>query len=201
MAEDIGNICNLSAEQAQALVTLYADPEIDRELSGIAFRFRGHGDKDDLRQELALRLATGGYELRDVKCLKSWCFVTAMNLCRNGYRHDKVVRRYCERCAGENVESRRRGGAVVIQRSEVKTPEQEMLEQEQDERLQTGLDNIIGSLPKDMQMIAKLWGEGKPPAEIAKAAGKSVPTVYRKLKAVQQIITARMAVLDAEADE
>lgn len=216
MEDGIGDIGNqhsasgLSVEQEAALLFLYTDPEVDRELNGIAFRFRQ--DKDDLRQEIALKLSTDGYALRHIKCLKSWCYVTAMNICRNNHRHEKVVRRHGEMCAGESVWCRRGGGAVVVQHSEVKTPEQEMLEQEAEalwddreselrERLRKPLGDIIGSLPKDVQAVARLWDEGKSPEEIARIIGKSVKTVYRKHKEFQMEIVEKSGLAAAATDK
>jgi RNA polymerase sigma factor (sigma-70 family) len=216
MEDGIGDIRNqhsvssLSVEQEEALLFLYADPEVNRELNGIAFRFRQ--DKDDLRQELALKLSTEGYALRDIKCLKSWSYVTAMNICRNNHRHEKVVRRHGESCAGESVKCRRGGGAVVVQHSEVKTPEQELLEQEQETlrdnriselraRLRERLADIIGSLPKDVQVVARLWDEGKSPEEIAQVIRKSVKTVYRKHKEFQVEIVEKIGLTAAATDK
>ena len=206
---DIGNRHDVSAtvvEPEEALRFLYTNPEVQRELSGIAFRFRQ--DKDDLRQEVALKLSLDGYTLRDIKCLKSWCYVTAMNICRNRHRHEKVVRRHGEKCAGESVLCRRGGGAVVVQHSEVKTPEQEMLEVELEAlrddraselraRLRERLTDIIGALPKDVQVVARLWDEGKTPVEIAKVIGKSVKTVYRKHKEFQTEIVEKIGLAAA----
>jgi RNA polymerase sigma factor (sigma-70 family) len=210
---DIGNqhnVSDLPVEQDAALRFFYTDPEVERELNGIAFRFRQ--DKDDLRQEIALKLSMDGYALRDIKCLKSWCYVTAMNICRNNHRHEKVVRRHGERCAGESVLCRRGGGAVVVQHSEVKTPEQEMLELEQEalrddlvselsERLRKRLVDIIGALPKDVQQVARLWDEGKSPMEIARVIGKSVKTVYRKHKEFQMEIVEKSGLAAATTDK
>ncbi len=197
---DIGNqhnVSGFSVEQEAALLFLYADPEVDRELSGIAFRFRQ--DKDDLRQEIALKLSMDGHALRHIKCLKSWCYVSAMNICRNSYRHEKVVRLHSERCLGESVQCRRGGGAVIVQNSGVRTPEQEMVEQEQEAlrneraselraRLRERLEAVIGSLPKEVQVVARLWDEGKSPVDISQVIGKSVQTVYRKHKEFQMEI-------------
>jgi RNA polymerase sigma factor (sigma-70 family) len=188
MEEEIGDIrrehvvINLSAEQTEVLALLYTDREIDRKLGSIAFRFGQ--DKDDLRQELALKLSCEGYALRNVKCLKSWCKVTATNICNNEYRHDKVVKRHREQCLNENVQGKMRGGAIVLQRSTVQTPEQQMLEHE----LRRRQRSIINSLPQDVQTIAALWDEGKSAAEIAKEVGKSVATVYRKHKEFQMLL-------------
>jgi RNA polymerase sigma factor (sigma-70 family) len=204
------NVSGLLVEQEGALRFLYADPEVERELNGIAFRFRQ--DKDDLRQEIALKLSMDSYALRDIKCLKSWCYVTAMNICRNNHRHEKVVKRHGERCAGESVLCRRGGGAVVVQHSEVKTPEQGMLELELEAlhddrvselraRLRKRLVNIIGSLPKDVQVVARLWDEGKSPVEIAQVIGKSVKTVYRKHKEFQMEIVEKSGLAAAATDK
>lgn len=210
---DIGKqhrVTSLSVAREAALAFLYADPEVDRKLNGIAFRFRQ--DKDDLRQEIALKLSADGYALRDIECLRSWCYITATNICRNNHRHEKVVRRYGERCAGESVQCRRGGGAVVVQHSEVKSPEQEMLEQEQEAlrddrvselqaRLQERLGDIIGSLPKDVQLVARLWDEGKSPMEIAQVIQKSVKTVYRKHKEFQMEIIEKSGLAAAATDK
>jgi RNA polymerase sigma factor (sigma-70 family) len=210
---DIGNqhhVNGFPVDQEVALRFLYADPEVERELNSIAFRFRQ--DKDDLRQEIALKLSIDGYALRDLKCLKSWCYVTAMNICRNNHRHEKVVRRHGERCAGESVLCRRGGGGVVVQRSEVKTPEQEMLELEQEalrddlvselsERLRKRLVDIISALPKDVQEVARLWDEGKSPEEIAEVIGKSAKTVYRKHKEFQMELVEKSGLAMAATDK
>lgn len=210
---DIGNqhnVIGLAVEPEAALRFLYTDPEVQRELSGIAFSFRQ--DKDDLRQEVALKLSLEGYTLRDIKCLKSWCYVTAMNICRNNHRHEKVVRRHGERCAGESVLCRRGGGTVVVQHSEVKTPEQEILELELEalrddrvselhERLRKRLADIIGTLPKDVQVVARLWDEGKTPLEIAEVIGKSVKTVYRKHREFQMEIVEKIGLAAAATDK
>jgi len=216
MGEEIGDIkrqhvvTQLSAEQAEALTLLYTDQGIDRTLSGIAFRFRQN--KDDLRQELALKLSREGYTLRDVKCLKKWCGVAATNICNNEYRHEKTVWRHREACLNENIQGKMRGGAIVLQRSAVKTPEQQMLEQElgqeREAQLQARINEIVGrlydifdSLPKDVLEIAKLWAEGKTPAEITKAVGKSIATVYRKHKEFQRVIVERIGTWNAATDE
>jgi RNA polymerase sigma factor (sigma-70 family) len=181
---DIGNehlVINLSNEQTEALNLLYTDRVIDRKLSGIAFRFGQ--DKDDLRQELALKL-TEGYTLRDVKCLKSWCGVAATNICNNEYRHDKTVRRHRDSYLYENTLGKMRGGAVVLQRSAVKTPEQQTMEHE----LQARRRSVINSLPPDAQRVALLWDDGMSAEDIANQVGKSLATVYRKLKAFQKLL-------------
>ena len=178
MGKEIGDIGS-----EYLLNLLYTDRVIDRKLSGIAFRFGQ--DKDDLRQELALKLAEG-YALRDAKCLTSWCGVAATNICNNEYRHDKTVRRHREAYLYENTLGKMRGGAVVLQRSAVKTPEQQTMEHE----LQDKRRSVINALQPDDRKIALLWDDGVPAEEISKQVSKSLATVYRKLKAIQKQLVA-----------
>ena len=71
---------------------------------------------------------------------------------------------------------------MVLQRSAVKTPEQQTLEQE----LQARRRSVVDSLPPGARAIALLWDEGKSAAEIVEEVGKSPATVYRKLKEFQK---------------
>lgn len=214
MEEDIGDIgiehvvMNLSAEQTEALAFLYTSPDIDRRLNYIAFKFGQ--DKDDLKQMVALKLSKDGYALRDLNCLRAWCCITAKHICINGRRHDQMVKRRLEIYAGENVKCKR--GGEPIQRSAVKTPEERMLEQEQEAvrdrlalerraRLHERLRDIICSLPKDVRNIARLWDEGNSPTEIAAIVKKSVATVYRKHKEFQKQIIKRNGIAAATTDK
>lgn len=216
MEEDNGDIgsehlvIDLSPQQ-EAINLLYTDPEINRKLASIASKSRQN--KDDLRQELALKLSTEGYELRDFNSLTAWCCVSAKHICQNAGRHDNVVKRHHKRCVGEGVHLKRGGGAgVVVLRSEVKTPEEQMLEREQEAlddareaellaRLREQLADVISSLPSDVREIGRLWVEGKSTPEIAAIVEKSLATVYRKLKEFQMEIVEKCGIVANITDE
>lgn len=114
-----------------------------------------------------------------------------MNLCRNNYRHNPVVKQHGEKCMDESTRGRMRGGAVVLQRPSVKTPEQLSQEREQEELLEERLQGFIESLPRDIQVVARMWDEGKSIAEIAEAIGKSEKTVYRYHKDFERALVER----------
>lgn len=198
MEEDIGDIKrehslgDLSAKQAEAIELLYADPKMDKFLSKIVYSFRQGQDKNDVRQELAVMvISADAASLEDVRSLRSWLTTSAMNLCRNGYRHNQVVNKHSEKCLGESTLGRMRGGAVVLQQPCVKTPEQQVQEREQEAQLEERLQGFIESLPHDKQVVARMWDEGKSPAEIAEAIGKSEQTVYRHHKEFQRALVER----------
>jgi RNA polymerase sigma factor (sigma-70 family) len=207
MEEDIGDIGrehflgDLSAKQKEAIELLYADPKMDKFLASLVYGFRQGQDKNDLRQDLAMKVIGEGPALSEVKCLMSWLKTAAKNICRNDYRHMRVVKQHHEKCVGENVMGKMRGGAVVLQRPSVKTPEQRMQEREQEKELQERLQGFFDSLPRDMQVVAWMWEKGKSPAEIADAIGKSDKTVYRYHKAFQKELVKRCLAGADEPDE
>lgn len=179
---DIGRehfLGDLSAEQEEAIEMLYADSKMDQFLGTLVYRFRQGQDKNDLRQDLAMKVIKEGSALSEVKCLRSWLNTTAVNICLNVYRHMRVVKQHHEKCLGESVLGKMRGGAVVLQRPSVKSPEQLMQEREQEEQLEDRLHGFLESLPRDVQVVAWMWNEGSSPAEIAEVIGKSAKTVYR----------------------
>ncbi len=214
MEEEIGDIgsehlvIEPTPQQMEALNLLYTSHEIDRELASIAFRYRQ--DKDDLRQLLALKLTKKGYALRHIKCVKSWCHVTAKNLCIDRSRTRKHDKRYREAREYESVKCKR--GGEPIFRSPVETPEEQMLELEQESardshtqelraHLRESLADIISSLPEDVLEIVLLWAEQKTAKEIASIVGKSLPTVYRKLKEFEKEIVEKCDMAAAATDE
>lgn len=201
MEEDIGDIgdigcehslSNLSAKQEKAIEMLYADPKMEKFLGSLAYRFRQGDDANDVRQNLALMIIKADpASLEDVKSLRSWLITSAKNLCLNGYRHNQVVNKHSEKCLDENTRGKMRGGAVVLQCPTVKTPEQQVQEREQEEQLEERLQGFIESLPRDTQVVARMWSEGKSPADIAKAIGKSEQTVYRHHKYFERALVKR----------
>ena len=198
MEEDSGDIgreqfiSNLSTKQEEAIELLYADSKMDRFLGNLVYRFRQGHDKDDVRQDLALMIIKAGpTPLDDVRNLRSWLTASAENLCRNGYRHNQVVNKHSEQCLGEGTQAKMKGGAVVLQRPSVKTPEQRVQEREQEEQLDERLQGFIESLPPDTQVVARMWDEGKSVAEIAEAIAKSEKTVYRHHKYFQRALVER----------
>ena len=182
----------LSPKQLEAITLLYEDGRMDQSLSKLAYDFRQGQDKNDLRQEMAYRLLNKPAQLDKVKDLRSWLSTMAKNLCRNDYRHNCVVRDHCEDSVNKSLLGRMRGGAVPLQRSLVKTPEQRMQERELEERVK----GFLESLPKTTKKVAELWDEGKSPAEIAKAIDRSPQTVYRHLDALQKQLVKRCVVGD-----
>jgi RNA polymerase sigma factor (sigma-70 family) len=212
MEEDIGDIrhepflSNLSAKQEEAIALLYEDTKMDQFLGKRVYNFRQGQDKNDVRQDLALMIISAGPALLDdVKSLRAWLSTAAVNLCRNDYRHKKVVKQHREKSASESVMGKMRDGAVVLQRPLVKTPEQRMQEREQEEQLEEQLEaklqGFIESLPRDMQVVARMWDEGKSPAEIAEAIGKSEKTVYRHHRKFQEALVERCMAGDTASEE
>lgn len=199
-------LSELSAKQEEAIALLYEDSKMDQFLSKLVYNFRQGQDKNDVRQDLAQMIISAGPALLDdVKSLRPWLNTAAANLCRNDYRHKQVVKQHREKCTSESVLGRMRGGAVVLQRPLVKTPEQRMQEHEQEEQLEeqleASLEGFIESLPRDMQVVARMWDEGKSPAEIAKAIGKSEKTVYRHHRNFQEALIERCMAGCAAPDE
>lgn len=198
MEEDIGDIgrehslINLSTKQKEAIELLYADSKMDKFLSRLVYKFRQGQDENDVRQDLALMIiSVAPASLDDVRSLRSWLATSAVHLCQNGYRRNRVVNKYSEKCLGESTRGKMRGGAVILQRPSVKTPEHLAQEHEQEELLQERLQGFIESLPHDTQVVARMWDEGKTPAEIAEAIGKSEKTVYRRHNEFQKALVAR----------
>ena len=207
MEEDTGDIgrehflTDLSARQEEAVELLY-DPKMDQFLGKLVYSFRQGQDKNDVRQELALMILGAGSDLLAVKNVRAWLCAAAVNVCRNDYRHGRVVRRHCEKCADEGARGKMRGGAVVLQRPSVKTPEQLMQEREQEEQLENKLHGFLESLPHDMQVVAWMWDEDeKSPSEIAEAIGKSDKTVYRQHKSFQRALVERCLAEGVTPDE
>jgi RNA polymerase sigma factor (sigma-70 family) len=195
MEEDIGDIwrelflSDLSVRQKEAIALLYADPKMDKFLRKLAYSFQQEHDENDLRQDLATKIICAGPELLvDVKNLRAWLNTAAVNICRNDYRHAQKVRQHGEKSVDESVQSKMRGGAVVLQLSTVKTPEQQMQVSEQEAQLKDMLHGFFDSLPCDMKVVAAMWDKGKSPAEIAQALKKSEKTVYRHHNAFQKAL-------------
>lgn len=207
MEEDSGDIgfelssSNLSAKQEEAIALLYADRELKQSLGRLAYGFRQGLDDNDLRQELALKLIGDGSVLDDVKCLRSWLYTAAVNICRNDYRHTQVVNRHREKCVGESTLGRMRGGAVVLQRPVGKTPEQRLYEREQGAQLADRLRGFLDTLPEDVREVARMWDEGMSPAEIGEAIGRSVATVYRHHEEFQRALVKQSLAGGAEPDK
>jgi RNA polymerase sigma factor (sigma-70 family) len=207
MEEDNGDIGrehflgDLSAKQEEAVELLYADTKMDQFLGNLVYSFRQGQDKNDLRQDLAMKVISEGPTLSEVKCLRSWLNTAAVNICRNDYRHMRVVKQHHEKCVGESMLGKMRGGAVVLQRPAVKSPEQLMQEHEQEQLLEDRLHGFFDSLPRDVQVVAWMWDEGRSPAEIAEAIGKSVKTVYRHHRAFQKELVKRCLASADKPDE
>ena len=72
MEEDNGDIGRehfldgLSARQEEAIELLYADPKMDQFLGNLVYRFRQGQDKNDLRQDLAMKVIDEGPALSGV---------------------------------------------------------------------------------------------------------------------------------------
>jgi RNA polymerase sigma factor (sigma-70 family) len=208
MEEDSGDIRRedfpngLSAKQEEAITLLYEDARMDQFLSKLVYNFRQGQDKNDVKQDIAYMIISAGPTiLDDVQNLRSWLYTTAANICRNDYRHMRVVRQHREKCASKSVLGKMRGGAVVLQRPSVKTPEQRMQEREQEDELETRLRGFIESLPRNMQVVALMWAAGKSPAEVAEAIGKSEKTAYRYHKKFQRALVTRCLAEGVATDE
>ena len=207
MEKDIGDIGRadfsdtLSPKQEAAIKLLYEDGRLDRFLNKLSYRFRQGQDKNDLRQEMAYMLLDKPAQLDEVNNLRSWLNKMAVNLCLNDYRHNRVVREHREDSVNKSLLGRMRGGAVLLQRPAVKTPEQQMHERELGEQLEERLRDFIESLPRKRQMVVLMWAEGKSPAEIAEAIGKSDKTVYRYHKEFQIALVERCVAEGVVPDE
>jgi RNA polymerase sigma factor (sigma-70 family) len=193
MEENIGEITRkhvladdaITPNQALALLVV-EDPEIDKTLSRVAFRYAE--DKNDLKQQLALKVLEGKHEIHN---LKPWCRKSATNLCNNDSRHAKVERAHkTTKLAVADVHGRINstgGGTIAIQRPSVATPEQEAIEEEQKLLLRDTLRKV-SALSQRHKVIVELWGQEKPPKQIAAETGIPTSTVYRLLGEIQEAI-------------
>lgn len=165
--------------------TLITDPEtdefLDRISGSVAWRF--HQEKDDVKQELRLKMLTDSDDLRDPACIKGWVSAIATNWCLNKVRRQKLERSYLERKTHEAKESTSHNGEALLQSSPVQTPEDELLESERYSLIQA---TLLGEVRKSPKWLADAWGPEKSTREMIAETGKPPATVYRHLKNQQK---------------
>lgn len=144
-----------------------------------------HQDREDVEQELWLKLCKSAQSLPDIESPKSFCFTAARNICLNQERRAQLEVKYLESLKTQDIHSTRKsagGGTMVVHRATATTPEDELLKSELRERLL----KILKSLPPDKARLFRLFLSGKSPKEISELTGIPLKTVYGVLKRIQK---------------
>ena len=149
----------------------------------LASRF--HQDRDDVEQDLWLKLCKSAQNLPDIESLKSFCFTTARNNCLNQERRNQLEVKYLESLKTQDIHSTRKsagGGTVILHCSTATSPEDELSKSELRERVL----KILKKFPPEKARLIRLFLSGKSPKEISELTGIPLKTVYRVLKQIQK---------------
>jgi len=144
-----------------------------------------HQDREDLEQELWLKLCKSAQSLPDIESPGAFCFTTARNICLNQERRAQLEVKYLEELKTRDKHSTRKsagGGTMVLYRATATSPEEELLKSELRERVL----KILKSLPPDKAKLFWLFLSGKSPKEISELTGIPLKTVYGILKRVEK---------------
>jgi DNA-directed RNA polymerase specialized sigma24 family protein len=154
---------------------------------------RYHEDRDDVRQIVSLALFCKVTTLKNgrhrpwCKCLRSFCFQVAKNHCLGLKDHEKIVAAHAEAEQAEQASNSVKGSAFVLQSTTAPTPEQEFLKQDRLSKVDAAISKVVTMYPRDEELL-KLWLEDPNVGNLAKALGKSVKTVYPRLRKVQKAL-------------
>jgi len=188
----VANPSVMSGEQFDTL--LINNPWINRlvkEVSAWA-EWRFKQPKDRVEQELWWKLWTKFDTIRDLSRLESWLYTAARYYCLN--RKDQLHREdtHRDKITSQNWETTRRNGNPIIQCTTESTPEQALLQIEQEKEDERVYNERLKRLRKVTEAFPEWlvngWRMGKTPKEISQEYNKPLPTVYRKLKRMQKAI-------------
>ncbi|HEX5731593.1 MAG TPA: hypothetical protein VF131_02070 [Blastocatellia bacterium] len=153
-------------------------------------------DQDELEQFFRLKLWMHYSKLPDLKSLIAWLSTIGNNFCRNKKRHKKVECAFLEKTFRETQNNKRLGGEPLIQFTSVGTPEDELLERERIDQLERIVREATEPFPK---WLVEGWAMGKTAEELSDPdiPGRSLKSVYRKLREMQKAINKAKAAKDS----
>lgn len=122
-------------------------------------------------------------------CLEAWSTRVVDNHGKNVLKHEKVVKKH--EAFVEHINSGGKRNSIPIQKSAVPTPEEELIQKEEQpiwgSRKLKMREKVRKIITEDV-IIAYLWGIGQKPEQIARDLNKPVKTIYRKLSAMQKAV-------------
>ena len=148
--------------------------------------------REELFDQLCIKIRT--IKKPNVKSLKSWCFSTMRNYCRNEYRHNKVVNKHSQQVIHDETIGKRKsagGLAIPLPVPANNSPEDIQLKKERIavlDGLRAQVLNIINTFPRRDKTIVILWGQGKTLKETREITRIPLSTVGKRLKKRQQLI-------------
>jgi DNA-directed RNA polymerase specialized sigma24 family protein len=152
-----------------------------------------HQDRDDVRQIVHFALFRKITTLRNrhhlpwCKCLKLFCFKVAKNHCLGRIDHEKAVAAHAGVERAEHDAKSVKGSTFVLRSTGAPTPEQELLKKERRLRVEAAIRKVVNLYPQDEELLG-LWLEDPKVKNIAEALGKSVKTIYPRLRRVQKAL-------------
>ena len=163
----------------EAFNLLFTDSRIWRPLTTISFSVANlyRQDGDEVRAHTLEQTWKKIDSIKDFTHLCPYCHTVARNYCLNQIRHNNVVRDYSHDQT-KTRESRKRGGKPMVDFTTVPTPEQEL-------QIQEALQRATAPFPT---WLVEGWRDGKSASELSEGTGRSLKTVYRKLKELQKAI-------------
>jgi RNA polymerase sigma factor (sigma-70 family) len=159
-----------------------------------------HQDRDDVEQDLWLKLLMSARSLPIIESPKSFYFVTARNNCLNHERRSQLELRHLETLKTKDIHSTRKsagGGTVAVHCATASSPEDEFFKSE----LRKKILKILKSLPPEKARLLRLFLAGKSPKEIAEQTNTPLKTVYGVLKRIQKEIIKELGLEETLARE
>ena len=144
-------------------------------------------DRDDVEQDVWLKLLKSAKTLPQIESPKSFCFVTGKNNCLNNKRRTNREIKYLESLKTQDIHSTRKtagGGTKVLYCTKAASPEEELLKSELREKVR----KILQKFPPEKRRIIQLFWSGKSPKEIAELTGTPLKTIYGILKRIEKEI-------------
>lgn len=178
----------------EALDSLIMHPEMSRILDDVSawaeWMFRQ--PKDIVKQELLLKLWAKLDTIRDHNRLAPWLYTIAKHYCLNEIQHERLETARHDKIMDQSREATRLGGKPLVQSTPELTPEQVLLqieqEEEEDRVRRERLERLRKAITPFPKWLVEGWSLGKTPKEMAQETGVPLSTIYRNLKNMQKAI-------------
>jgi DNA-binding NtrC family response regulator len=193
----IGNTIEKRRAAIAAVNALLIHPDIQdligRTSASAALQF--NLNPQDVSDRLTDKLRTKIHTLKNpnqkplLECLAAWLHTIADHYCENTLKHFKVEERH--RQYVEHAHSSGRHNGVPLLRTSVPTPEDDLIEKEEQSMWESRalpIRETVRRIVLEEFIIADLWAHGEEPKEIAEEIHKSTKTVYRKLRKMQKSV-------------
>ena len=127
--------------------------------------------------------------------LEAWSTKVVENHGKNILKHEKVVKKH--ESLIEHIHTVGKRNSIPIQKSSVPTPEEELIEKEEqpiwDSRKLEMRDKVRKVITEDV-IIAYRWGIGQKPEQIARDLNIPVKTIYRRLSHMQKAVIEKIGI-------